>query len=126
ILKGVQIAAGLAVADYNLKNPDDPIRVDAIQQGKITIKVLTHPKLFPPGFRPAFAIKDGFLLIASSPEAITRFAPRDPSPAAKGEATLLRLSPAELGQVLNLRRPQVVQDLRQKQNLSAQEAERTL
>ena len=46
--------------------------------------------------------------------------------ASGGETPLLRLSPPELAQLLRLRREQVVHDMRQKHQLSAQEAERNL
>jgi hypothetical protein len=126
LFKGAQLFAGLAVLDYNRKNPADPIKVESVQQGKVTVKFLTHVKLFPAGFRPACAVKDGFLLLASSPEAVARFGPRETPPAAQGETPLLRVAPSELAQLLRLRRASVVDDLQQKHHLTAVEAERML
>ena len=62
---------------------------------------------FDPGFQPAFALKDGFLVLASSPAAIRRFAFR-PARAREGEAPaeprdipLFRMSLHDLAQYLN-------------------------
>jgi hypothetical protein len=126
LFKGTQLLAGLAVAEYNRNNPANPIRVDTIKQGKVIVKALTQDKLFPAGFRPCVAVKDGFLLFASSPEAIARFGAHEAPAVADGETPLLRLSPPELVQVLKARRTQVLADLRQKKQLSAADAERTL
>jgi hypothetical protein len=126
LLKGVQLLAGLAVADHNTKKPAVPIRIDTIKQGKVTVKVLVQDKLFPAGVRPACAVKEGFLLIASSPDAIARFSPRDAATTVKGETPLARLSPLALGQLLKGRRAQVLLDLQTKHHFSAQDAERTL
>jgi hypothetical protein len=125
LFKGAQLFAGFAVLEHNRKFPADPIKVESQQNGKVTIKVLTSAKAFPAGIRPACAIKDGFLLLASAPDAIARFGPRE-AIATKNETPLLRVSPPELAQLLRLRREQVVNDIRQKHQLSAPEAERNL
>jgi hypothetical protein len=124
LFKGAQLFAGFAVLEHNRKNPDDPIKADSAQQGNVTVKFLTG-KSFPSGIRPACAIKDGFLLLATSPEAIARFGLREAS-VSKGETPLVRVSPPELAQLLRLRRDQVVNDIRQKHQLSASDAERNL
>jgi hypothetical protein len=126
LFKGVQLLAGLAVVDHNRKNPDAPIGVESTQQGATMVKFLSQPRLFPAGFRPACALKDGFLVLATSPEAIARFGPRAGAAANQSETPLLHLSPPELAQLLRLRRSQVVQDIRQKHHLSANEAQRRL
>jgi hypothetical protein len=126
LFKSAQLVAGLAVLDYNRKNAADPIKVESVTQGKVTVKYIAHARLFPQGVRPACAIKDGFLLLASSPEAIARFGPRDVTPSTSGETPLLHLSPTELAQLLRLRRAQVVVHLREKHALSAPDAERNL
>jgi hypothetical protein len=125
LFKGVQLLAGLAVADFNSKNPATPIRAESVQQGKVAVKFLRQDKLFPQGFRPASAVKDGFLLLASAPEAIARFS-RHEVPTFSAEAPLMRVSPPELARLLRLRREQVLLNLRQQQNLSDQEAEQML
>jgi hypothetical protein len=126
LFKGAQFLAGLAVADHNRKNPGAPIRIESVQQGKVTVKYLRQDQLFPPGFRPAGALKDGFLLFATSPGAIARFTSHAATVPTQGEAPLLRVSPAELANLLRLRRAQVLLDLRHKHQLSAEEAEQRL
>ncbi len=126
LARSVELLAGLAIAGHNAKSPDLPIRIDTIKQGKVTVKVLVQDKLFPAGVRPACAIKEGFLLIATSPDAIARFSPRDAAPAVKGDTLLARASPLALSQLLKNRRAQVLLDLQNKKQLSAREAERTL
>ena len=54
---------------------------DYLQRGeeklndKVEIKYLANDKAYPPGLQPAFALKGGYLVLASSPEAIRRFTP---------------------------------------------------
>jgi hypothetical protein len=126
LAKGVQLLTSLAIANHNAKNPAMSIKIDTIKQGKVTVKVLVQDKLFAAGVRPACAVKDGFLLIASSPDAIARFSSRAGAPTVKGDAPLARLSPIALSQLLKSRRSQVVLDLQRKNHVSAQDAERTL
>ena len=92
----------------------------------MTVKVFSQDKLFGPGVRPAFALKDGFLLVASSPEAIARFGAHDLPAVSKTETPLLRLSPIELSQLLKQRRAQVLARLQEKQHLTKEDAERNL
>ncbi len=126
LLRALQQFAGLAVLDHNRKNPAAPIRIETVQQGKVAVRVLVGDKVFPAGVRPAAALKDGFLVLASSPEAIARFAPHDGPAAAKDEAPLLRVSPPALAAMLRARREPVLQGMRAKDHISAAEAERRL
>jgi hypothetical protein len=95
----------LAVLDHNSKQPHK-LAIRSRLQGQVEVKSLVHDK-FPPGFEPAFALKEGYLLLASSPEAIQRFHPgRTPSPrvAEGGEVPLARCSLAGLRSYLRDRR----------------------
>ncbi|MCE9533157.1 MAG: hypothetical protein K8T89_18825, partial [Planctomycetes bacterium] len=68
----------------------DPLRVETVKDGQIEIKSLAHTK-FPSDVQPSFAVKDGFLLLTSSPAAIRGFN----APLAKAEleeTPLLRVS----------------------------------
>src|SRR5262245_19352594 len=42
---------------YNASHPE-PIRQRVLQDGKVRIKYFLHDQAFPPGFQPAFALKD--------------------------------------------------------------------
>jgi hypothetical protein len=57
---------------------------------------LTGTKAFPAGVRPSFAVRGGFLVLSTSPDAIRRFRPPSDAAAARatGEAVVARLSGA--------------------------------
>jgi hypothetical protein len=84
----------LAVLGYNRHHPDQ-LSLKALMQGQVEVKYLVNDKRFPPGCRPAIALKDGYLVLASSPEAIGRFGgaspDRDTGSGAR-DVPLLRLS----------------------------------
>jgi hypothetical protein len=71
-----------------------PMRVETIKQDGLEIKALSNDALFPAGFRPSFAVKEGYILFAGSPEAIKRFAVPEKAPVPADEAPLLRVSAA--------------------------------
>lgn len=103
VYKGLHLLAGLAIFDYNLKHRDH-IRLRTLHQDKVEVKTLTNDKLFPAGFQPSFALKDGYLLLASSPEAILRFQKNPDAVSPKDENLVFRLSATELAKELRLRR----------------------
>ena len=72
LVKGLHLFATLAVLDHNLKNKDVTALKKEMQDG-VEVHYFVNDQRFPPGFRPAFAAKDGYLLLASSPEAVRRF-----------------------------------------------------
>ena len=55
------------------KNEGKPTVLKGELDGKTRIISLVSDKDFPPGFQPAGAVKNGWLLLASSPAAIRRF-----------------------------------------------------
>ncbi|MBI2805197.1 MAG: hypothetical protein HYX68_09495 [Planctomycetes bacterium] len=121
LIKGIDFFAKFAV----LQNPND-LRLQTVKQGKIEVRYLASTKLFPPGFQPACALKDGFLLVATSPAAIADFgSPRLKVVDAK-EALLLRLSAPELGKLLNQRRDHILATLTTQQQMPAQQAKKNL
>jgi hypothetical protein len=81
----------LGVVAHNGKHPDRPITPKTKTEGKLEISYLEGEKALPPGVRPCFALKDGYLVLASSLEGLRRFgAARGPAPA--GPVPLLRVS----------------------------------
>ena len=95
----LQFLVALGVTHQNLKHRDH-IRVNTLQQGKVKVMYLDHGKEFPKGLRPAFALKEGYLVVASSPETILRFtAGPVPLPSTKEGAPPLRLSVPELTRI---------------------------
>jgi hypothetical protein len=76
---------------YNANHPDQ-IELRKDKDGDTTITVLVNDKGFPPGFRPAFAVKGGYLIVASDPDAIRRFRPPTGEPKPDGEVVMARFN----------------------------------
>ena len=70
----------------------EDFKVETVKIDNTTIKSLSHPTLFPPGFRPSFAVKEGFLLLASSPGIIGRFQKPKEMVATTSGTPVLRIS----------------------------------
>jgi hypothetical protein len=68
------------------------LRVRREKQGDVEVLYLTHQSAFPPGFRPCFASKGGYILVASSPETIGRFEPPTATASDPEEVPVLRIS----------------------------------
>jgi hypothetical protein len=79
---------------YNARHADQiEVREYQLAKSQGGITTLVNEKGFPPGFRPSFAVVRGYLVMATSPEAIKRFdVSSGPAPAAQAHATLARLS----------------------------------
>lgn len=78
---------------YNAKHADQiELEEDESADGRIT--TLVGEKAFPPGVRPSFAVRGGFLVVATSPDAIRRFRPPSDVAPAAGEAVVARVSGA--------------------------------
>ncbi len=99
MLDGLDFAARLAVLGYNSQRIE-PLRLRLESQDGVDVRVVEGGRL-PPGLQPAFAWKGGYLVLASTPEAVRRFVPpSDPqagAPAADAgseptEVPLMRLT----------------------------------
>jgi hypothetical protein len=113
---------GSIVLANNLKSKDR-LRIRTVTRDKNEVKYLEHQK-FPPGFQPAFALKDGYLLAASTPDAIQRFEPAGiPSPP---QPVLLRVSLDQLQQLLRQQQPWLVPAMLQKNQLTEKAAKQLL
>jgi hypothetical protein len=122
LFQGLNLLAGLAVLDHNNKNPN-PIRLRSLQQDGTDVRYLSGDKVFPPGCEPAFALKDGYLVLASSPKAIARFkAGAGKAAMDNGEAPLLRVSAVQLGRLLRAQRAAVVEHIAAKNQVPAAQA----
>ncbi|MBO0700244.1 MAG: hypothetical protein J2P46_17725 [Zavarzinella sp.] len=97
-LKGLDFLARLA----SLSEKD--LEVFEEQQGAVLVTGLASAALFPPGFRPCFASKGGYLLVAGSPETIARFEPPANPPADAAEIPVLRISVAAWREYLKTHR----------------------
>jgi hypothetical protein len=72
-----------------------------------TVKSLVNPKGFPPGFRPSFAVVKGYLVLATTPEAVTRFAPPPEKSAAAGSVTVATFSGGRAREYLRAHGPKL-------------------
>lgn len=82
----------------------DQIELVVEEDGGATIRSLRGDKSFPAGVQPAFAIKDGYLLLASDPSAIRRF--RKPAaPKESVDVPLARFSASALRKYLQAHGP---------------------
>jgi hypothetical protein len=113
LLRGIQFLAGLFLFEYNSRHPDDPIRLR--QDGDT--KYLLSDKLFPPGWQPACTLKDGYLLIASSPDGIRQFRPGQRNVETGSETPLLRVAAAPLSKTLRLNRQAILDHLAAKNKI---------
>jgi len=88
------------------------------------IRYLENDEVFPSGFRPAFALKDGFLVLATSAKVVQQFNPKIDRPQAKPlppELPLLRISFRGLQNYLEESKPNLAQFLAGKNQLPADE-----
>jgi hypothetical protein len=97
VAQAVDAAAQLLRVDHNRKHSDPIDLVEETRDG-VTVKYLTSEKALPTGFRPAYAIRDGYLVLAGSPDAVRRF--KAPSSSAAGGSPSLWISAARLGEYL--------------------------
>ncbi|MFO0799052.1 MAG: hypothetical protein U0804_16410 [Gemmataceae bacterium] len=95
VTRAVERAVGFGFAAarvaYNAKHADQ-IEIDdeVTADGRVT--TLSGEKAFPAGVRPAFAVKGGYLVLATSPDAVSRFRPPSDAAPPAGEAVIARLS----------------------------------
>jgi len=90
VLSVVQFLARGAVVAHNWQQPGQPIELTE----KREISYLSGSGVFPPGVQPAFALRSGYLVLASAPDIIQRFAQPQPGnlPAPEKGTPLLRIS----------------------------------
>jgi hypothetical protein len=127
ILLALHSYALLAVVGHNSqhKDPRDQMSLASVWQDKVKVHYLAC-NTFPAGFQPSFALSDGYLVLASSPEAVRRFgAATRPVPAAE-EFSVMRLSLKELREYVKERRAELAKAVAEKNQLTQEEAERRL
>jgi hypothetical protein len=96
---------GVMVFQHNSEHVGKPpVQIRTERQGSVEVKYLAQDNVFPPGFQPAFAVKDGYLVLATSPKAIARFKSGPAVPAVNGEIPLVKISPVEMARLLRQRR----------------------
>jgi hypothetical protein len=119
--------ATLAVFHHNRGQPGQVI-LKSVLQDKNEVNFLVNEEQFPPGLQPAFALKSGYLILASAPEAIRRFraGPSETSASRSGVVPLLKLSLRGWCTFLREQREPLLTYTVAKNQLSREEASRHL
>ena len=103
-LQALEQLAFLLRFNYNRTHPaGDQIRIVDVKQDGVMVKCIVNDKTFPVGFQPGFALKNGYLLIASSPESIGRFRVTAPG-VNPDEIAMVRLSLTSLRKYVGVHR----------------------
>jgi len=129
MLSAVHFLAQLARIAHNQQDPDHPLNLDKVEADHREIHYLTGANVFPPGVQPAFALHNGYLLLASMPEMIRRFgtAPPDPTLSPRGGSVpLLRISVLAWRNYLKERREGILRAMTAKNELTRAEAAQRL
>jgi hypothetical protein len=92
LVQALEFGFLMARVTYNARHADQiELKEEKDAKTGAVIKSLVNEKGFPPGFRPSFAVVNGYLVLATSPDAIRRFDPAAKKPQA-GDATLATFS----------------------------------
>jgi hypothetical protein len=113
-IKGLDFLARLASLS------DKGLRVRSEKQGAVNVQYLTHTGAFPPDFRPAFASKSGYVLVADSPQTIANFEAPKTEPRDADEVPIVRVSVSSLRTYLKTHREPLAEFLSKTKNLEAQ------
>jgi hypothetical protein len=118
VFAGVHTIAILAVLAHNAKNPDHPLSLKSVTHDKHEVKYLAGDGAFPPGLQPAFGLNGGYLVVATSPEIVRRFAPApSPTPAVGEGVPLLRLNFKEVREYLKGNRETLTETVAERDGL---------
>jgi hypothetical protein len=122
VLEAVKAFAFGLVVGHNQTHPKAILSLKTVELDGRTIQYLDGPEALPPGLQPAFALVNGHLLLASSPEVIRRFG-TSPGPAPDPEAgvPLLRVSFKAWRAFLRQRREPIIAFLAEKEKLPPEE-----
>jgi hypothetical protein len=92
LVQGIEFGVQLLRVGYNASHTDQIEFKEETKNG-IVVRSLVNDTVFPPGFRPSFAMVKGYLVIATSPEPILRFTPPPANPErGRAERTIARFS----------------------------------
>jgi len=123
LVSAIHFSAVMAVSTHNHSHPDQPLILKRLMQDKREVNYLFSERGLQPGLQPAFALAQGYLLLASSPEALRRLGNvASPAPLAAGPVPLVRMSLKELRTYLLQRKEPIAQDMADKNHISPTEA----
>src|SRR5262249_3183743 len=108
---------------HNKKNKDQ-LSLKLSAQEKVEVRYFVSDRLLD--VQPAYALKGGYLLFASSPAVIQRFNPGPGKASVGDDVPLLRASLATARDYLKQRREPIVTWIAEKHKVAKEEAERRL
>ncbi len=106
--------AALAGLDFFARSAclgDKELRLHKENSDGLTVKALSHASKFPPGFRPAFAAKNGYIVVGNSPATVRRFNPSREAATTADEVPLVRFSATAWRAYLQTHRAEVARYL---------------
>ncbi len=121
--------ARAAVVMYNKFHPKEKMSLKTVFQGTREVKTLVNERGFPPGFQPALAAHEGYIVLASSPEALGNASPTRSKPAAVNatdEVPLVRVSFKELRRWLKERHEVLTPIMAEQNKLTPEEAHKRM
>ncbi len=122
LLMGVHTLTQMAILSHNKQSSGQMITLRTTVLDKVKVRYLQGEGTFPPGIRPAFALKSGYLLLASAPEEVQRF---KINPSAPGETTpLVRISLKNLRGYLDEHREPLTAALARRDGITLESRER--
>jgi hypothetical protein len=104
----------------------DPVSIESTMHAKVEIKYLDAKKTAEIGLQPAYALAEGYLLLATSPGPIKVFGPALAVADSAGDCPLLRISFRSLRGYLKARSDELAPHVAAKHQISAEEAKRRL
>jgi hypothetical protein len=104
----------------------DPLRLESLTHDKTKIKYLEGEKMAAAGVQPAYALAEGYLLLASSPGAIKKFAAGAAVADSTADCPLLRVSFRALRTYVKARSDDLAPHVAAKHLISPEEAKRRL
>lgn len=125
ILEVVQLLVRVLILAHNTHQAGPTIELKKRLVEKQEIWVVSGNGVFPPGVQPAFALRNGYLVLASSPEVIERLAQSSPGslPAStRGIPVLLRVSFKAWHAFLTDRRSELIDAMTASKELARSEA----
>jgi hypothetical protein len=124
LFNGLKSLAFMGVLAYNAGTKSSPLKLSTAMQDEVEVKYLENDKLFPAGLKPAFALKEGYLLLASTPEAIRTFGKSRETEKHSQDVPLLRASLKSWSTFLKNRREALIAYLTGKDGLDEETATR--
>jgi Protein of unknown function (DUF3352) len=125
LFSAVNTYAQLTVLEHN-RTHQDQLSLKTLVQDKVEVKYLDAEKPSVPGLRPAFALTQGYLVLASSPDAVAAFNNPTRGDRPRDEFPLFRTSLKGLRQFVKDRREPLAAAVAEQNGIKKEDAEARL